>query len=134
MSILNFLANITSYASSGPSAGCGAINNPNQALFKWNLSVQNIPSDNVLSQALVIPANSSVTLFTGAAVRKFLYLQTDLQLSLLINGTITQVIKPFVIGAIVSPAPFVLTSDITSVVVTNPSTDTSANVFFAAAE
>jgi len=132
MSIVNFSISINSYASSG--SGCSITNNPQMVGFKWNRSIQGIESDNVLSQSLEVPVSSSVTLFSGSDVRKFLYLETDSQLTLLINGTITQIIKPLVSGNSVSPGIFVISSDITSLVVTNASSTDVANVFFATVE
>lgn len=132
MSILNLLINLSSYNSSG--SGCNVSNSPSQVNFKWNRSIQGIESDNVLSQSLVVPVSSSVTLFTGSAVHKFLYLETKKQLTLLINGTITVIVKPLVIGASTSPGLFLSTNDITSVVVTNASADDEAEMFFATAE
>lgn len=132
MSILNLSVNLSSYQSSG--SGCNVSNNPSMINFKWNRAIQGINSDNVLSQSLVVPVSSSKTLFTGAAVHKFLYLETNSELTLLINGSISVVVKPFVNGSVVSPSVFMLTSDITSVVATNASADDEAEVFFATAE
>ena len=112
----------------------GTVNNPQQIGVRWNRSIQGIPSDNVLSQTLEVPVSSSVTLFTGAAVRKFLYLETDSQLSLLINGSITIVVNPLLNGTISNPGVFMVSCDITSVVVTNASATDVASVFFATAE
>lgn len=132
MNILNLLINLTGYSSSA--SGCNVTNPPNQVNFKWNRSIQGIQSDNVLSQSLVVPVSSSVTIFTGSDIRKFLYLEANSQLTLLINGTITVILKPIVNGTSVLPAVFMLTSDITSVAVTNASSTDEASVFFATAE
>ena len=132
MSIVNISINLSSYSSNG--SGCNVTNNPQQLNFRWNRSISNITSDNVLSQSLIVPVSSSVTLFTGAAVHKFLFLETNSQLTLLINGTITVVVKPFVNGTIVSPGVFMVNSDITSLVVTNASSTAEADVFFTAIE
>lgn len=134
MANLNISVNLASYASSGASGGCGTVNNPQQVGFKWNRSIQGIPSDNVLSQVLDIPVSSSVTLFTGSDVHKFLYLETDSQLTLLINGSITVVVKPLLNGTVINPGVFMVSCDITSLVVTNASATDVASVFFATAE
>lgn len=132
MSIFNLAINLSSYSSNG--AGCNVTNNPSQLNFRWNRFINNITSDNVLSQSLIVPVSSSVTLFTGAAVHKFLFLETNSQLTLLINGSITVIVKPFVNGTIVSPGIFMINSDITSLVVTNASSTDEADVFFTAIE
>lgn len=132
MSVLNLQTNLSSYDSSG--SGCAVTNNPSQINFKRSLVANNIVSDNVLSQSLEVAANSSATLFTGSDVRKFIYVETDSPLSLLINGTITIILNPFINGTTVSPGVFMMTCDITSLVVTNASMTDAADVFFAVAE
>lgn len=131
--ILNLSINLASYASSG-NGTCSVTNSPQMTNFRWARSVQNIPADNVLSQSLEVAASATTTLFTGSDIRKFLYLETDSQLSLLINGTITQIVNPIVIGSSTSPGVFMCSCDITSLVVTNTSSTDEANVFFATIE
>lgn len=75
MANLNLSVNLASYASSSSNGGCGTVSNPQMVNFKWNRSIQGIPSDNVLSQSLDIPVSSSVTLFTGSDVHKFFILK-----------------------------------------------------------
>ena len=132
MNIFNLLVNLASYDSNG--AGCNITNNPSRLNFRWNRAINNIVSANVLSQSLIVPVSSSVTLFTGSDVHKWLFLETNSQLTLLINGTITVIVKPFVNGTNVSPGIFMSTSDITSVVVTNASATVEADMFFTAIE
>lgn len=134
MANLNLSVNLASYASSSSNGGCGTVSNPQMVNFKWNRSIQGIPSDNVLSQSLDIPVSSSVTLFTGSDVHKFFYFETDSELSLLINGTITVDVKPLLNGTVINPGVFMVSCDITSVVVTNASATNVASVFFATAE
>jgi hypothetical protein len=132
MSILNINVSLTSYNSTG--SGCSLTNNPSQLNFKWNRAVSGIPSDNVLSQSETIPVSSSSTLFSGATVYSFIYLETDSQLTLLINGTITQIINPIIVNGSTFPGIFMCNSDITSVVVTNSSATNPADIFYAIAE
>jgi len=131
---LNLSINISSYAASSSNGGCGTVSNPQQVQFKWQRSIQGIPSDNVLSQSLDVPVSSSVTLFTGSDVHKFLYLETNSELSLLINGTITIDVKPLLNGTVINPGVFMVSCDITSVVVTNASAIKVASVFYTTAE
>jgi len=132
MSIFNLSISLNSYNSNG--TGCNITNNPAQSIFRWNRAISNISSDDVLSQSITIPVSSSTTLFTGSSPYQFLYLETDSQLTLLINGTITVVVNPFVNGTVISPGVFMTSCDITSVVVTNSSAINPADIFFAAIE
>jgi hypothetical protein len=216
MSILNLSVSLTSYNSSG--AGCNVTNNPNQVNFQWFRSISNIPSDNILSQSLTIPTDSTSTLFntptaisssftgiipgsstsvtltantpgtagdlislvfdgssisissaiatwnaanssnqvtltsgdgtqiptiaqtvslnggTDRVVYSFIYMETDSQVSVLINGTETLVINPIIIGTSIFSGILMLTCDITSLVVTNASATNPADIFFAAVE
>src|ERR1022692_3292346 len=110
MSTTNISVTLSTYNSSG--SGCSVTNNPSQINFKWARFISGIQSDNVLSQSLVVPVSSSVTLFTGSAVHRFIYLETDSELSLLINGTITIDVKPLINGTVISPGVFMTSCDI----------------------
>ena len=132
MQTTNLSINLTTYNSSG--SGCSVTNNPQQINVRWNRAISGIPSDNVLTQSLIVPVSSSVTLFSGSDIHKFTYLETDSQLTLLINGSITIVVKPFINGTVKSPGVFMMTSDITSIVLTNASSTDEANVFFSSIE
>lgn len=128
MSKLNLLVVLNSYSDSRAS------NAPNLVNFKWARDIQAISADGLLSQSLVIPASGTVTLFTGASpAKKFVYVEAAAHVTMLINGTINEDIKPFVNGTSVQPGLFMRTSDITSLAITNPGTE-EVEIFFAAVE
>ena len=71
---------------------------------------------------------------TDRVIYSFLYMETNSQVSVLINGTQTLVINPIIIGTSTFPGVLMLNCDITSVVVTNASATNEADIYFAAIE
>lgn len=128
MSKLNISINLNTYSDKRSS------NAPSMTNFKWNRTINGIDAQNAQSQQFTIAPNTTVTLFTGSAVKKFTYLETDLEISMAINAADPESLKPVVINSSVFPGVFMRTSDITSIEVTNSSTTESATIFLATVE
>lgn len=108
----------------------------NAAIAAWNAANSNnlvVLSSGNGSQ---IPSVAQTVMLSGAVgfVYSFLYLEVDAPVTVLINGTITLYLNPIIIGTNIFSAPFMLNSDIQSVVVTNVSATNPADIFFAAVE
>jgi len=106
-----------------------------QAIAAWNAANANNQVVLTSGDGTQIPTLQTLTL-SGAVgfVYSFLYLESDSAVTLLINGTITLYLNPFIINSTIFSAPFMMNSDIQSVEVINVSSINPANVFFAAIE
>lgn len=109
-------------------------NAPNLNNFRWTRDIQGVEAESPLSQEVTLAASETKTLFTGSAVKKFVYIEANKACDLVINGDEEADIKPFVINDSTQPGIFVRTSDITSIEVTNPSSTEELTVFFVAVE
>jgi hypothetical protein len=128
MSTLNLLVFLNSYADSKSS------NSPTLSNFRWSREIDLIPAANSTSQSVVLQVSETKTIFTGAAIKKFVYIESDQHVTLTINGVSGSEVKPFVIGTTTAPGIFMQTSDITSLVVINTSSTSVANLFVATVE
>lgn len=124
MSKLNLLLVLNSYSDNRSS------NAPDLVNFKWSRDIEGIDTSGVLSQSLVVPAGQTVTVLTLTTPNRFLYVESDQHVTMQVNGTIAEEIKPFVDGTCVKPGIYARSSDITSLAITNPGT-ADANIFFA---
>lgn len=111
-----------------------ASNAPSLTNFKWNRAVAGIDAANVLSQTATLAPSESVTLFTGSAIKKLVYLETSHEITVTANAEDPAPLKPIVVADATFPGILLRTSDITSLVVTNPSTTESVTIFLATVE
>lgn len=111
-----------------------ASNAPSLTNFKWNRSISGIDAVNAVSMNVTLAPGETKTLFTGAAIKKLVYLETSAEITHAINGAAASQLKPIVINNSVKPGILLRTSDITSLVVTNPSLTASVTIFLATVE
>lgn len=124
---LNLSVNISTYSDKKPS------NSPGLSNFKWNRSINGIAAENPTSIAATLDASEVREMFTGAVV-KFMYLETNQPVNVSINGDAPIELKPIVINSSTFPGVLLLTSDINSLEITNPSTTAEASIFLATVE
>lgn len=128
MAFLNYFLQFKTFADKNPS------NSPNLTLINWIRDVQGVSVENQAAQVLTIAPNSTISVFS-AANKKFLYLEADLDLQLKINGSSDHMtVSPVVIGSSTQPGSFLINGALTSLILTNPSTTDSVDVFIASAE
>lgn len=127
MANMNLLVALNTYSDANAS------NNPNLSNFKWSRDIVGFPVSNPVSQVLTLAPGASVTIFTSAA-KKFVYVESDFDVNLAINGGSALTLKPYVINTSKVPGTFMLKSAFTALVITNPSGTDTANVFVAHAE
>lgn len=127
MPFLNYFLQFKSFADKKPS------NSPNLTNMNWVRDVQGIQVDNQSAQVIEIPANGTVTVFSGAA-KKFAYIEADADLDIAINGGDPLTIKPVVIGSSTQPGSFLINASLASLVLSNPSSTDPVSVFVAHAE
>lgn len=127
MAFLNYFLQFKAFADKNSS------NSPNLTNMNWVRDVKGVTVDNQSSQVLTIPANGSVTVFTGAT-KKFAYVEADADLNVAINGGAALLIKPLVIGTSSAPGSLLVTATLTSLVLSNPSSTDEVSVFVASAE
>ncbi len=108
-------------------------NNPSLTNFKWVRDIQGVSVENPSSQTLTIAPSGVTTVFTGSA-KKFLYVESDAQVNLTINGIAGLSIKPIVIGTSTQPGSLLLNSAIASLILTNPSSTDPLDIFVATSE
>jgi hypothetical protein len=108
----------------------------NAAIATWNAANPNNQVSLTSGNGSQIPSVAQTVDLSGAVgfSYTFFYFETDSAVTLLINGTITLNLNPIIIGTNIFSAPFLLNSDIQSVVVTNSSAINPADIFFAAVE
>jgi hypothetical protein len=127
MAKLNIFVSLKAYSDSKPS------NSPNFENFKWVREINGYSIAGAVSQMVDIPANSSLTLFTGAN-KKLVYLECSAQVQAAYNGASPETIKPVVVGSNTFPGINLKTSDISSLTVTNPSLTDAVTIFLATVE
>lgn len=128
MANLNLLVFLNSYDSSKPS------NNPSRSNFKWTRDINGIAASNPMSVEATLAASESKVMFSGSAIKKMIYIESDSVVNVIINEELAGQIKPIVVGTTVYPGIFMLSSEITSLEIANPSTDTEASIYLAAIE
>lgn len=124
MATFNLLVYLNAYSDTKSS------NSPNLSNFRWNRDIEGVTASNPVGQAVTLDPSEVRTIFTGSIVKKFLYLEAKTACAFLINGTIAESVKPFVIGSSTQPGIFAKTSDITSLVITNPSSTDPLEVYY----
>lgn len=127
MSYFNYFFQLNSFSDRISSSS------PNLTNFNWIRDIQGVVVNNPSSQSFTMAPSTSITVFT-AATKKFLYVETDKDLALTINGISGLVIKPVVVGSSVQPGTFLFNSTLTALIITNSSTTDTASVFVASAE
>lgn len=128
MSKLNFSVILNSYADSNSS------NAPSLTNFKWNRENIGLTAKNPLCQTISIAASASRTIFSGSDIKKLVYIESNKLCNLTINGTINHSVKPLVINNSTLPGVFLNSSDITSLVIANPSATEALEVLLIAIE
>lgn len=128
MSKLNLSILLSTY-SDKRSSNAPALNN-----FKWARNISGIDAKNPSSQTITLAPSATLTLFTGSAIKKLVYLETDKEVNAAVNGAANISIKPIVINDSTFPGILLRTSDITSLAVTNPSATESLTIFLATVE
>jgi hypothetical protein len=101
--------------------------------FKWNRDINGIDATNPASRAFVVDATSSLTLFDDAEAKKLVYIESDQEVELTINGETALTLKPVIINDSKFPGIFLQTSDITSIAVNNAGAE-DANIFLITVE
>jgi hypothetical protein len=119
---------IGAYSDTNPS------NAPALQNFKWSRAINALTAANPQSEQAQIPISGSATLFSGSTVKRIVYLESDIALHLLINGTLNITINPLIQTGGNFPGMYLSTEGITSIVATNPSTTAVANLFLASVE
>lgn len=106
-----------------------------QTISAWNAANANNQLALTSGDGTQIPTVQNLSL-SGAVgfVYSFFYFESDSAVTLLINGTISLELNPFVVNGTIFPAPFLINSDIQSVMVTNVSSANPADIFFTAVE
>lgn len=129
MSKLTLSVFLTTYSDKKPS------NSPNLSNFKWDRTINGISAENPTSQMITLAASETRTIFTGAAVKKLLYMEAGAEITYKINAeAAAESLKPLVINDSVFPGLLLRTSDITSLEVTNPSSTEEVVLFIATVE
>lgn len=128
MSKLNLSVYLSTYSDSKAS------NAPSLQNFKWNRSINGVEAQNAVSMTVTLAAGQTRMLFTGAAVKKLVYLETSGEITHAINGATPSPLKPIVINNSTKPGILLRTSDITSLEVTNPSLTEEVTIFLATVE
>lgn len=126
MALMNLLMFLNTYSDSQGS------NNPALSNFKWSRELDCLPVNNPSSQVFTLAPGASVTVFASAS-KKFVYVESDIQAGLTVNGSAIS-IKPYVINTSTKPGHFMMSGDVNSLVIANPSQTDSANVFVASVE
>lgn len=124
MATLNLLVFLNAYSDKKPS------NSPRLSNIKWSRDLTGLTVANPGSQEYTIAAEGDVTL-TG---KKFVYIESASEVELTINGGDPITLKPFVVNTTVFPGVFMLHADISSLVITNPSTEDEVEVIVHSAE
>lgn len=112
-----------------------ASNSPSLSNFKWDRAINGIAAENPISQSVTLAPSETRTLFSGSAIKKLIYLETDMPITYKINAeAVAEDLKPIVINDSSFPGVLLRTSDITSLEVTNPSATEEVTIFLAAVE
>lgn len=102
---------------------------PSLSNFKWSREINGVPYTAEKSQQIQVPiTTTSPNLVSTPA--SFVYLESDVQVSVIYNGGTAMVLTPFQINGTTQPAVFFMAGPATSLTVTNSGTAT-ANIFFA---
>jgi hypothetical protein len=102
---------------------------PSLNLFRWTREINGVPYIVEKSQQIQVPiTTTSANLVSTPA--SFIYLESDVQVSVIYNGGTAMVLTPFQINGTTQPAVFFMAGPATSLTVTNSGTAT-ANIFFA---
>ena len=128
MANLQLLVNIGAYSDTNPS------NAPAFQNFKWSRAITALTAANPHSEQVQVPVSGSVTLFTGASVKRLVYLEANLAIQLSINGGAPITVQPLIQAGGSFPGMYLSTEGITSIVATNASTTDPVNVFLASVE
>ena len=119
----NFLFFLQGYSDSSQTT------TPALSNFKWSREINGIPFNNENSQQIQIPA-STTTSNLIISPSSFIYLESDVQVSVIYNGGTAMVMTPFMVNGLTQPAVFFLAGPATSVTIHNAGASV-ANIFFA---
>lgn len=131
MSKLNISINLNTYSDRRAS------NAPSLVNFKWNRTINGIDAENPTGMTVTLAASETRTLFDGETPKKFIYLETDGEISYIANdnsGENPDTIKPIVINDSIMPGILLRSSDINKLVVTNLSSTKDVTIFLAVVE
>jgi hypothetical protein len=124
MATMNLLVFLNAYSDKKPS------NSPRLSNIKWSRDLTGLSVSNPSSQEYTLAASGAATLSN----KKFVYIESSEELELTINGGDPITIKPFVVNTTTFPGVFMLHAEITSLVITNPSSTEEASVIVHSAE
>lgn len=124
MATLNMLIFLNAYSDKKPS------NSPKLSNIKWSRDLTGLFVSNPGSQEYEIAASGAVTI----SGKKFVYVECASPVQLTINGGSPITLNPFIVNSSVFPGVFMLHADITTLVLTNPSTTVAADVIVHSAE
>ncbi len=97
--------------------------------FKWNREINGVPYNNENSQQIQVPG-STTTSNLIISPSSFIYLESDVAVSVIYNGGTAMTLVPFQVNGLTKPAVFFIAGAATSLTITNAGT-TVANIFFA---
>jgi hypothetical protein len=126
------MANMNLFVLVSTSSDTKPSNSPNLSNFKWARDISGIPAENPISQVVPVAAAGNATAFTGAS-KKFIYVEVDQEVDLVINGNDPITVKPIVINTSKYPGMFFLSGDVTSLQIVNNGA-AAAEVFVASIE
>jgi hypothetical protein len=126
MANMNLLVLLSTYSDKKAS------NSPSLSNFKWSRDIPGISADNPSSQNHTMAAAAVLSVFTGAS-KKLLYIESDQEVELTINGGDPITLKPVVINTSKYPGMLLLSADIASLSIENVSAE-EAQLFIASIE
>jgi hypothetical protein len=109
-----------------------ASNNPSLANFKWARDISGISAEDPSSQTHTIAAAGTVSALSGGT-KKLVYIESDQEVELTINGGDPITLKPVIVNTSKYPGILLLTADISTLSIENVSAD-EAQVFVASIE
>jgi len=102
--------------------------------FRRNAQYIGIETSEEIVQEVVVPASSSVTLFSVsvANAKKLVYLESTLECDITVNSVLESSIKPIAVGDSSLRGVFLKSSDIESLEITNNDATSSLTVYYIA--
>jgi len=97
--------------------------------FKWSRQINGVPYNSENSQQIQLPG-STTTANLIVSTTSFVYLESDVQVSVIYNGGTAMTLTPFQVNGLTQPAVFFMAGPATSLTVNNAGS-TVANIFVA---
>jgi hypothetical protein len=126
MALFNFFLQLNAYSDQKGS------NSPNLSNIRWARGINGLAAANPQSQVFTVAASATVAIVSSA--KKFIYIESDKDINISINGGAAISLKAFVINNTTQPGQFVFSGTITSVSIVNPSSTDTPQVFVATFE